>query len=139
MLFDVVELYRWGSRRPREEVRGSTPVRAELDLDRLWSWDNIERQRAPVHAHLSPCVLEPLYQARVVYMRKHHVLIYGQQRALAPGSRKREALYEQMWWCRLVRAGMPDLEASERQPAAPRPDQYAEHLPGQRSRAGAAR
>lgn len=132
MQVDVVELYRLGVRRPREEVRAATPVRAELDLDRLWSWASVARERAQMHAHLMPMSLEPLYKARVVLMRRHHILICGQQRAVAPGPRAKEELYDQMWWCRMVRtdqAERPDLAPT----AQPTPGPYAVHRTGRRT------
>lgn len=130
MQVDVVELFCLGVRRPRDEVRAAVPLRAELDLDRLWTWGSVERQRAPVHAHLSPMVLEPLYKARVVFMRRQHILIWGMQRAINPRSRFKEELYEQMWWCRLVRTAPADAQGPKAQLAQPGPDPSAAHRPG---------
>lgn len=132
MQVDVVELYRLGVRRPREEVRAAEPVRAELDLDRLWSWSSVARERAQVHAHLMPMSLEPLYKARVVLMRRHHILICGQQRAVAPSPRAKEELYDQMWWCRVVSTGQAECPGPALT-SQPVPGPCAEHLTGRRT------
>lgn len=130
MHVDVVELFRLGVRRSREAVRGDTPVRAELDLDRLWTWSAVEPQSTLVHAHLDPMVLEPLYRAKVVLMRRHHILIWGLQRAAAYTPRAKEELYQQMWWCRLVRTAPVDPPQGADRAAQPKPDQSARHRPG---------
>lgn len=133
MRVDVVELFRLGVRRSREEVRVAKPLRAELDLDRLWTWSSVDRERAQVHAHLMPMVLEPLYKARVVLMRRHHILICGQQRAVAPVPRAKEELYDQMWWCRVVRT-VQVVQASSSDPLAqPTLDPCVAHPPSQRT------
>jgi hypothetical protein len=133
MWVDVVELCRLGVRRPREEVRAATPLRAELDLDRLWTWSTVDRERAQVHAHLMPMVFEPLYKARVVLMRRHHILICGQQRAVAPGPRAKEELYDQMWWCRVVRTVLAAQTSCAEPLAQPAPDPSAAHLSGRKT------
>lgn len=83
MLVDVVELYEHGLRRPREDVRASLPVRAELSIDRMLTDQGLDRPM--VHAHLVPFSLEPLYRCRVEYWRGRNVVLSGEQRAEVAG------------------------------------------------------
>lgn len=132
MLVEVFELYSRGVRRSREEIRDSTPVRGVLSLDRCWTWESVERERAPVHAFLMPAGLQPLFKARVLFIRNYRILIHGSQRAAEP-FKNREHIYDQRWWCKVVTADSP--ATTER--SQPAQGQCAADQPGQRSRAAA--
>lgn len=94
MLVDVLELNFKGERRPRLDVRAAPPIRAELVINRYYSWGNDER--APVYARLEPYgLLEELDKAKFAYMKGRHLVIRGDQRLEG-------RVYEQFWWCRFV-------------------------------------
>lgn len=125
LLVDVVELYAHGRKRPREEVRAMPPVRGRLSIDRMLYDQSLDRP--PVHAHLVPFKLEPLYRCRVEYWRGRNVVLSGQQMAEVPGRKRATARYEQWWWCRIVTDASP-------QAAGP----YAERRPGRTPQAAEA-
>lgn len=99
MLVEVIELYWHGEKLSRDARRQLSPVRGELSVDRLWTHSGIED--APVHAHLVPPRLEPLYRVKLRYWRGRNVVLSGQQRAALPG-RRAEAPFEQWWWCKII-------------------------------------
>lgn len=100
VLVDVVELYEHGLKRPRAEVRASAPIRGRLSIDRLLSDQCLDRP--PVHAHLVPFGLEPLYRCRVEYWRGRNVVLSGEQHSEVPGRKRATARYVQWWWCKIV-------------------------------------
>ena len=100
MLVDLVELFSCGVKRPRDEVRASVPLRGHLNIDKMWTHQDVDR--APVHAHLDPPRIESLYRCRLVYWRGRNVVLSGVQRGPVPGRRKAEQEYVQMWWCKIV-------------------------------------
>lgn len=106
-LVDVIELYAHGVKRPRDEVRASAPVRAQLSIDRMLSDQGLDRPH--VHAHLVPFRLEPLYRCRVEYLRGRNIVLSGQQLAEVPGRKRATARYEQWWWCRIVTDPSPPV------------------------------
>lgn len=99
MQVDVVELNHLGQRIPRDQRQGLPVFRGELSIERMWPHQNLDR--APVHAHLVPPRMEPLYNVKLQYWRGRNVVLAGMQRAPLPG-RKAEGSFEQVWWCRLV-------------------------------------
>ena len=104
MLVDVVELNCRGVRVPREHRKGLVPVRGRVVVDRLLSHQGLDK--APVHAHLHPPRLEPLYRVKLRYWRGQHLVLVGEQRTALPGKRA-ETSFEQVWWCRIVTGPEP--------------------------------
>lgn len=89
---------------------------ARIRVERLWTHDQLDQ--APVHAHLDPPRLEPLYNVRLRYWRGCNLVLQGVQRAAA--GRQSEATYEQVWWCRVL-VDIPQKEDSRgmNAPASP--------------------
>lgn len=104
MLVDVVELNYHGSRIPREYRKGLPCVRGRISVERLLSHQALDN--APVHAHIVPPRLEPLYGVKLRYWRGQHLVLVGNQRTAIPGKRA-ETSYEQVWWCRIVTDQVP--------------------------------
>lgn len=94
MLVDVVELRCRGEKRPRDEVRASTPIRAQLLLTKKWPTQ--DHDRATVFAALSGLTLGELDDARVLYIRGRNIVITGRQQVAAG------EVYSQAWWCKIV-------------------------------------
>lgn len=105
MLVDVVELNYLGRRIPRHERAGLPVTRGQISVAKLWTHDAVDN--APVHAHIAPPRLEPLYSVKLRYWRGRHLVLVGQQAAPIPKRSKAVGKFEQVWWCRIVDSG-PD-------------------------------
>lgn len=99
MLVDVVELNYHGARIPREDRKGLPSVRGRISVERLLSHQALDN--APVHAHIVPPLLEPLYGVKLRYWRGLNIVLVGSQRTAVPGKRA-ATNFEQVWWCRIV-------------------------------------
>lgn len=100
MLVDVLELYWQDQKLSRDTRRQMLPVRCMITVDRMWSDRDVEE--APVHAHVMPPKLEPLYSAQMRYWKGRNVVLSGRQRGLVAGTKGTLAPQQQWWWCQIV-------------------------------------
>ncbi|TXG99992.1 MAG: hypothetical protein E6R08_00735 [Nevskiaceae bacterium] len=107
VLVDVVELRRFGSKRPEEEVKTAAPVRGLLQYDVCLHLRRISDARRPMMAQLiapgtSIGMLRPLLCIEPGPLRDWEFVVSGREdhgdvrTPVRAGPR-------QAWWCRIVR------------------------------------